>query len=200
MKKGRIIGIVVVVLWLLASSWFRFYNSTLVMSENLDALDKQVANMYDRRADLVPQLAAVVKRYAEYESGTLANVVSLREPANQLVNLQGMIAKGEANTPAFNNLLASTLSQVKLTVEQYPNLKADQQFTALFTELEGSENRIRVAIKDYNDSVGTYNIKVRSLPWGRLFGAIFGLQAKERIAPAEGKDYKAVPNVDQLLK
>ena len=199
MKKRLIPGLIALVV-IAILSWFKFYNGTLKMSEDIDALDKQVANMYDRRADLVPQLSAVVKRYAEYESGTLANVVSLREPANQLANLQGMVAKGEANTPAFNNLLASTLSQVKLTVEQYPNLKADWQFTALFTELEGSENRIRVAIKDYNDGVGTYNVRVKSLPWGRLFGTIFGLQPKARIAPAEGKDYKAVPNVDQLLK
>ncbi len=198
MKKRLILIIILVVI--AVSSGFSFYNGTLAMSENIDALDKQVANMYDRRADLVPQLAAVVKKYAEYESGTLTAVVALREPANQLTNLQNMAAQGQANTPAFSSLLASTLSQVRLTVEQYPTLKADQQFMALFTELEGSENRIRVAIKDYNDNVGTYNVKVKSLPWGRLFSAIFGLSPKERIAPAEGKDYKAVPDVDALLQ
>jgi LemA protein len=64
-----------------------------------------------------------------------------------------MAAAGDIKSPEFNNLLASTLSTVKLTVEQYPELKADTQFTALLTELEGSENRIRTAIKDFNDTV-----------------------------------------------
>jgi len=91
------------------------------------------------------------------------------------------------------------MSQIKLSVEQYPVLKADAQFTALFTELEGSENRIRVAIKDYNDALTTYNVRVRSLPRGRVFGSIFDMKAKERIAPA-GTNYKDVPNVDSLLQ
>jgi LemA protein len=91
------------------------------------------------------------------------------------------------------------MSQIKLSVEQYPVLKADTQFTALFTELEGSENRIRVAIKDYNDALTPYNVRVRSLPRGRLFGAIFGTTAKDRIEPTAA-GFKDVPDVNKLLQ
>jgi LemA protein len=87
--KKILLGLLVVVV-LLVGAGFKFYNGTLTMSEQIDSLSKQVDNMYDRRSSLVPQLAAVVKKYTEYESGTLTEIVKLREPLNQL---QGMVAK-----------------------------------------------------------------------------------------------------------
>ena len=120
--------------------------------------------MYDRRVDLIPQLTAVVKKYTEYEASTLTGIVALREGTANLERLQQMADAGEVKSPEFSNLFASTLSTIKLSVEAYPQLKADTQFTALFTELEGSENRIRTAIKDFNDTVGTYNLRTRSFP------------------------------------
>lgn len=91
------------------------------------------------------------------------------------------------------------MSTLRITMEAYPQLKADSQFTNLFTTLEGSENRIRVEIKNYNDAIAGYNLKVRSFPYGKLFSGMFGFSAKERINPPEGKDIKSVPNVDKLL-
>lgn len=75
-----------------------------------------------------------------------------------------MAAAGDTKSPEFSSLLASTMSTIKLTMEAYPELKADTQFTALMTEIEGSENRIRTAIKDYNDRVASYNLQTRSFP------------------------------------
>lgn len=91
------------------------------------------------------------------------------------------------------------MATLKITMEAYPQLKADSQFTNLFTTLEGSENRIRVEIKNYNDAVAGYNLKVRSFPYGKMFSSIFGFSQKDRINPPEGKDIKSVPNVDTLL-
>lgn len=92
------------------------------------------------------------------------------------------------------------MSTLKITMEAYPQLKADSQFTNLFTTLEGSENRIRVEIKNYNDAVTGYNLSVRSFPYGKILSPIFGFSTKERINPPEGKEIKAVPDVDKLLE
>lgn len=169
------------------------------MDEWLKSLEAQVDNMYERRVDLIPQISAVVKKYTEYEGDTLKDIVALREGSANLAKLEGMAAAGDIKSPEFNNLLASTLSTVKLTVEQYPTLKADTQFTALLTELEGSENRIRTAIKDVNDTIGTYNLKVRSFPRGILFSGFFWFQQKERLTPPAEKAIKEVPDVEALL-
>lgn len=195
-KTFLAIGAVVVFL-VLSAIWF--YNSMVGMDEWLKSLQAQVENMYERRVDLIPQITAVVKKYTEYEGGTLKDIVALREWSANLEKLQGMASVWDIKSPEFNNLLASTLSTVKLTVEQYPELKADTQFTALLTELEGSENRIRTAIKDFNDTVGGYNLKVRSFPRGKLLSGLFWFSEKDRITPPDEKAIKDVPNVEELL-
>lgn len=169
------------------------------MQESLVSMDSQVKNMYERRTDLVPQVAAVVKKYAEYEKGTLEGIVKLREASKSLDTLQSLSKEGKTATPEYSTLLASTLSTLKITMEAYPQLKADTQFTSLFTTLEGSENRIRVEIKNYNDAVAGYNLQLRSFPYGKLLSGMFRFSVKERINPPEGKDIKSVPNVDKML-
>ncbi len=197
MNKGLLLFlwiIVVAVLWVI---WF--YNSMLGMDEWLKSLQAQVDNMYDRRVDLIPQLTAVVKKYTEYEWDTLKEIVALREWTANLEKLQQMADAWQAKSAEFSNLFASTLSTIKLSVEAYPQLKADTQFTALFTELEGSENRIRTAIKDFNDTVGAYNLRTRSFPRWFLFWRMLWFAPKERITPPADKPIKAVPDVENLL-
>ncbi len=104
--------------------------------EELKSIRAQVDNMYDRRKDLVPQVAAVVKKYAEYESGTLISVTSLRSQAGNLDALNSMIAKGDFKSEQFSALLANTMGGIKVNLEAYPQLKADAQFTNLYTTLE----------------------------------------------------------------
>ena len=196
--KGILIGLGIFILLGLFGA-IGFYNSMVAQEESLKSMDAQVKNMYERRTDLVPQVAAVVKKYAEYEKGTLEGVTKLREASSNLDTLQGLAKDGKVTSADYSNLLASTMATLKVTMEAYPTLKADTQFTNLFTTLEGSENRIRVEIKNYNDAVAGYNLSVRGFPYGKLFSGMFGFSEKERINPPEGKDIKSVPNVDQLL-
>lgn len=196
--KGIFIGLGAIILILLIGA-VRFYNSLVGMEESLNSLDSQVKNMYERRTDLVPQVAAVVKKYAEYEKGTLEGIVKLREASVGLDTLQNLAKDGKTASPEYSNLLASTLSTLKITMEAYPELKADTQFSNLFTVLEGSENRIRVEIKNYNDAIAGYNIKVRSFPYGKILSPIFGFSQKDRINPPEDKDIKSTPDVGTLL-
>jgi LemA protein len=171
------------------------YNGLLSSDESIKSLQAQVDNMYERRADLVPQVSAVVKKYAEYEWWVLTGIAGLRSNATALEN---MAKQGDVKSEAFGTLLASTLGGMKIISENYPTLKADTQFTNLYTTLEGSENRIRTAIMDYNDAIVPYNTKVRTFPTN-LVANFLDMGAKDRITPAEWKDIKAVPDVEWLL-
>ena len=173
-KTGWIIVAIIVIaaLWLY-SSGKNYYNDIIVMDEQLNNTQRQVQNVYERRADLVPQVAAVVKRYAEFEQETYGEIARLRGPSAQLSQLSGMVANGDISSEQFTALLASTLAGIRVAAEAYPELKADQQFNNLFTTLEGSENRIRTEIKNYNDQVVNYNLKVRSFPWGKIYSSLF---------------------------
>lgn len=197
-KISLIVIVVIVALGAISAVGYR--NGLVGMDENLISFNAQVQNMQERRTDLIPQVAAVVKNYVAHERGTLESVTKLRTAGDNLDKLEALGKAGKSNTAEYSNLLSSTLSSIKVTMEAYPTLKADTQFTNLFVELEGSENRIRTAIKDYNDAVGQYNVSVRSFPNGVLFSGLFGFHEKQRINPPEGKDIKSVPNVDSLLK
>lgn len=178
-----------------------FYNSLIWLDVKLNGMQAQIQNMYERRADLIPQLAAVVKRYAEYEQTTFGEVTKFRGPANQLATLSGMVANGDISSSTFATLLASTLTSVKIGAEAYPDLKAIGQFDKLFVEIEGSENRIRTAIMDYNNAYKAYSEKIRRFP-GNLIFKLFSSSFQSHtnfVLPDAGKDVKAVPNVDALL-
>ncbi len=199
MKFGSAGGIILVAIIAIGVWIMWMYNNFIGLDEKVDALGAQVQSMYERRTDLVPQLAAVVKNYAKYEQGTLEGVTRLRQDAQNLDLLQKMITEGKAQSPEFGTLLGSTMGSLKISVEAYPDLKADQQFIKLFDSLEGSENRIRVSIKDYNDYLIEYNGYLRRFPTNVVLGSIFGYKAKDRLTPPEDKDIKSVPNVDSML-
>lgn len=171
----------------------------VALDEEITSQQAQVENVYERRVDLVPQVAAVVKNYTQYEGSTLENVTALRTQSQNLDQLNSMIENGEYKSADFSSLLASTLGGLKVTVESYPELKADTQFSNLFVTLEGSENRIRTEILNYNNMIVSYNLKVRSFPWGKLLSGMFGFEQKERITPPADKEIKEVPDVDALL-
>jgi LemA protein len=201
MKKGRIILIVVLLILIgLYSAWKNYYNSIIAMDEQITTEQAQVDNVYERRVDLVPQVAAVVKKYAQYEWSTLSGIVALRSQSANLDQLNQMITNGDYKSSDFSSLLASTLGGLKVTVEAYPELKADTQFQNLYVTLEGSENRIRTEIMNYNTMIIDYNLKVRSFPRGKIFSGLFGFHEKERITPPADKDIKSVPDVDSLLQ
>ncbi|MBP6911052.1 LemA family protein [Patescibacteria group bacterium] len=201
MKKGWwILIVILVILFGLYSAGKNYYNDIIVMEEQITTQDAQVQNVYERRVDLVPQVAAVVKKYTQYEGSTLSGIVALRSQSANLDQLNAMIAQGQYKSSDFSSLLASTLGGLKVTVEAYPELKADQQFNNLYVTLEGSENRIRTEIMNYNNMIVAYNLKVRSFPRGKIFSGLFGFEQKERITPPADKDIKAVPDVDAMLE
>lgn len=200
MKKIWIFILVLAVLIIgLISKGLSFYGTLVKQDESLKSIEAQVNNMYERRKDLVPQVAAVVKNYAQYESGVLVWVTSLRSQVPNVDTLNQMVANGDYKSSEFSSLLAQTMWGIKVTLENYPQLKADSQFTNLYTTLEGSENRIRTAIMDYNNGVVAYNQNIRSIPRWVVFSRLFGRDYKERINPPTDKDIKEVPDVDRLL-
>ncbi len=192
--------VVLAALVYVAISAFGFYNSRISAGPVLDNSYAQMQSMYERRADLIPQLAAVVKKYAQYESGTLVAVINARNEATKnLEILAQMVKDGDAQSPDFSRILGGTMASVKAIAESYPQLKADIQFTALFTELEGTENRIRTSIKDYNDAATAYNTSLVRMP-DRFYAQLFWFSAKQLVTPPADKPIKEVPNVDKLLE
>lgn len=196
MKIVSWIAWIVVIIALPMLTW---YNWTVSLKWNLNIAESQVNNMYERRVDLVPQVAAVVKKYAEYESGTLIGVTSLRTQSQNLQQLNAMVASGNYKGNDFSALLASTMWWIKVSMEAYPTLKADTQFTNLYTTLEWSENRIRTAIMDYNTLAGQYNARLMLIP-GKLYNLILNFKPVNLTNPPSEKEIKTIPDVEKLLE
>lgn len=168
------------------------------MQEPLLSQESQVKNMYERRVDLIPNMAKTVKAYAAHERGTFEWISKLRSSAQELDTLNKLIEQGKVTSVEVSNQIGSLISGLKVTMEAYPQLKADTQFNALLVELEGSENRIRVEIKKYNDMVAEYNTLLRVFP-GNVVASLFKFTPKDRINPPADKDIKKVPDVGEVF-
>jgi len=164
MKKGLLIalGIILLLGFMLSGR----YNSLVTLREAVDEKWAQVENVYQRRMDLIPNLIATVKGYAEHEKETLTEVIEARNKALQTKIDVGSLnneTKFEAFTKAQDKL-TSVLSRLMVVVERYPDLKANQNFLALQSQLEGTENRIAVERKRYNETVRGYNTMIKRFP------------------------------------
>ena len=162
------------------------YNRMVTMDEMVKAAWSQVENQYQRRADLVPNLVETVKGYASHEEDTLTAVIEARAKATSVTVNPGDAASMEQFFAAQGEL-DSALSRLMVTVEAYPELKADALFTDLMHQLEGTENRIAVARMDYNDTVQTYNSLIRRFPQV-FFARMFGFESYTYYKAAEGAD------------
>lgn len=189
LKTTLIIGGIVLVL---GGYFVGKYNTLVSKDESVKTAWSQVQNQYQRRLDLVPNLVNTVKGFARHERDTLESVIRARSRANQTnVNI--------SDEQAFNrfqnsqNELSSALSRLMVVVEQYPDIKANQNFLELQAQLEGTENRISVERKNYNDVVKTYNIYIRSFP-NNLIGGMFGFEKAVLFLANEGAEN--VPVVD----
>ena len=172
MKKIAILLIIVIVLPL-AYLIITNYNNVPKLDEDVKEKWSQVQNQYKRRADLIPNLVSTVKAYAEHEKNTFVEVTEARSKVSQ-INVTAATLNNPAAMQQFSQAqarLSSALSKLMLVVEKYPDLKANENFKALQSQLEGTENRITVARKDFITSVKNYNIELRTMP-GKLVAAI----------------------------
>lgn len=149
------------------------YNNIPKLDENVKEKWSQVQNQYKRRADLIPNLVETVKAYAEHEKSTFVEVTEARSKVSQ-ININENSLNNPQMMQQFSNAqagLSSALSKLMLVVEKYPELKANENFKALQSQLEGTENRITVARKDFIEAVKLYNLELRTMP-GKLVAAI----------------------------
>ena len=184
MKKTNIgliavIAIVIILGLMLVSS----YNQIVAKSEEVDNKFATIDTYLQRRADLIPNLVNTVKGYTQHEE-TIIN--SITEARQKMVNAKSISEKSEAN-----DQLTSALNNLNVIVENYPDLKASQNFLSLQDELAGTENRIATARRDYNEAVKDYNLKIKKFPT-KMIASMFGYETKEYFQASEQS--KEVPN------
>ncbi|MEE0871556.1 MAG: LemA family protein [Bacteroidaceae bacterium] len=186
MKKSTIIIIAVAVL---AVVWgITGYNGLVSMDEGVQTKWADVETQYQRRADLIPNLVNTVKGYAAHESETLQAVVEARAKATSVnIDPSNMSAEQIANFQKAQDGVSSALGRLLVTVEKYPDLKANENFKELQAQLEGTENRISVARRDYNEAARKYNTTLRSFPKNILAG-MFGFEKKAYFEAQEGSE------------
>jgi LemA protein len=185
-KKALIIaGVIVLIVVISFYSMFQgSYNTFVSLDEGVKSAWAQVENQLQRRYDLIPNLVETVKGYAKQEKDVLVEVTNARAKVGGAGNVPDKIAA--------NNELSSALSRLLVVVERYPDLKSNQNFIRLQDELAGTENRISVERRRYNEAVQSYNVAVRSFP-GNIVASIFGFAKADFFeAPAAAK---AAPQV-----
>lgn len=162
------------------------YNQMVGFQEAVDAQWSQVENVYQRRADLIPNLVSTVKGYADFEQETLTAVIEARAKATSVNIDPGTL--DETNFHQFQEAqvgLGNALSRLMVVVEKYPELKANENFLQLQAQLEGTENRIATERRKYNESVQRYNTYIRKFP-KNLIAGMFNFGAKPYFQAEEG--------------
>lgn len=179
MKKSTIVLLVSLTVIVALIGWtIGAYNGLVTMDEETNGKWAQVETAYQRRADLIPNLVNTVKGYAEFEQETLTGVIEARSKATGItVNADELSPEAIANFQAAQNQLSGALSRLMVTVERYPDLKANQNFLALQSQLEGTENRIAVERNKFNESVKLFNGNIRKFPKTIIANA-FGFEKK----------------------
>ena len=186
MKKSTLIliGVIaVIVIYVIFA-----YNGLVSKQEQLRSKWSQVETQYQRRSDLIPNLVATVKGYAKHESNTLREVMEARSKATQInINPDKLDAESIAQYNKAQGELSQALGRLLMITENYPDLKASEQFTSLQAELSGCENRIAVARDRYNDAAKKYNISRRRFP-NNLFPSAFGFSEVAYFKADEGSE------------
>jgi LemA protein len=189
MKKSWIvIGVIVVLVFIIYRLFAGSYNNMVSKEEDVKSQWAQVENSYQRRSDLIPNLVSTVKGYAEFEKSTLTEVIQARASATSMkIDANNLSPENIAKFQQAQDGLSGALSRLLVSVEKYPDLKANQNFLELQSQLEGTENRIAVERGRFNDMVQAYNKYVRSFP-NNIFAGLFGFSQKgyfQAVAGAE---------------
>ena len=192
MSKGIGIGIIIVIAVVIigAIMWGTgIYNNLVKLDEGVTGSWSQVENQYQRRADLIPNLVNTVKGVAEFERGTFTAVTEARAKVNQINMSPDMLndPNAFAQFQSAQDGLGSALSRLLVTVENYPELKANENFMQLQAQLEGTENRISVERKKFNEVVQNYNTTIRQFP-GSIIAGFTGFMQKQYFKAIAGSD------------
>lgn len=185
-----VLGLVVILLFWGCGS----YNGLVSEDETVKNAWNKVQSDYQRRADLIPNLVNTVKGEANFERGTLNDVINARAKATQMqISPENLTPENIEKFQQAQSQLSGSLSRLLVTVEQYPNLRANDAFRNLQTQLEGTENRIKVSRNDFNDAVQRYNTKVRRFPTA-IFAGVFGFHPRVGFQADPGS--QNAPNVN----
>ena len=188
MKKLSIPVIIIAVVAVIAIMCVSAYNSLVSSEESVDTAWSQVENVYQRRADLIPNLVNTVKGYAAHEKETLEGVVSARAKATQMtIDPTNLTPEAIEQFQAAQGELGSALGKLLAITENYPDLKANENFKELQAQLEGTENRIAVERKKFNETAQVYNTSLRKFPRS-IVASMFGFERKPYFKAQEGAE------------
>ena len=188
MKKLSIPVFIIAVVAVIAIMFVSAYNSLVSSEESVDTAWSQVENVYQRRADLIPNLVNTVKGYAAHEKETLEGVVSARAKATQMtIDPTNLTPEAIEKFQAAQGELGSALGKLLAITENYPDLKANENFKELQAQLEGTENRIAVERKKFNETAQVYNTSIRKFPRS-IVASMFGFERKPYFKAQEGAE------------
>lgn len=195
MKKSLGTGGIIIAVLVLVLIWgISAYNQLVGSEESVSKAWSQVENVYQRRLDLIPNLIKTVQGAADYEKSTLQAVIEARSKASSIqLNAENMSQEQLQAFTQAQDELGSAVSRLMLTIERYPELKANQNFLELQSQLEGTENRITVERQKYNQVVGSFNTQVRRFP-KNIIASMFGFEKKAYFEASAGAEQ--APAVD----
>ena len=187
-KSWIIIGAIVVFIFIMYRLCAGTYNNLVSNEETVTSQWAQVQNVYQRRLDLIPNLVNTVKGYADFEKSTLTAVIEARAKATQVtVDPSKLSTENIARFQQSQGELSSALGRLMVVVEKYPELKANQSFLELQSQLEGTENRIAVERQKFNETAKIYNTYLRSFP-NNIFSGMYGFEKKGYFEASSGAE------------
>jgi LemA protein len=189
MKKSTVTLLVVVGILVVLVGWIvGAYNGLVTLDEETNGKWAQVESAYQRRADLIPNLVNTVKGYADFEKETLTGVIEARSKATGItVDANNLTPEAIANFQIAQGQLSGALSRLLVTVERYPDLKANQNFLGLQSQLEGTENRIKIERDRFNTSIKNFNSTIRKFP-KTIIASSFGFEKKGYFEADQGTE------------
>ncbi len=186
MKKTWIIIIAIIALLVVYS--VSTYNSLVTQDESVETAWSNVENQYQRRSDLIPNLVNTVKGYASHEKETLDAVISARSRATQTsLKMDDLTSEKLQAYQKAQGEIGAALGRLMVVAEKYPDLKANENFQALQAQLEGTENRISVERRKFNETAKEYNTNIRKFP-KNIFSSMFGFEKHPYFEAAEGSE------------
>ena len=193
-RSWIVLAVIIVIALVIYGSIKNTYNKMVQMEQNVEAQWSNVENVYQRRADLIPNLVNTVKGYAEHEQETFQKVIEARSKATSTnINAENLSPEKLQQFQQNQSALSSALSRLMVVVERYPNLKANQNFRDLQAQLEGTENRISVERRKFNEAARSYNTYINQFPQ-KIYSNIFDFEEKAYFEAQEGAE--EAPNVE----